>query len=93
MFRSIFVSKDGVLWAKKSIGYGFKNLLPRKKPTTVTRQLAKSQDFRQNNLCNFHLRAFYVRMYPVVLDVGPHEKKISAGMPSMGPSTGRTLGD
>jgi hypothetical protein len=27
----------------------------RKKPTTVTRQLTKSRDFRQNCLCEFHL--------------------------------------
>ncbi len=31
------------------------NLEPRKKPATVTRQLTKSQDFRQNYLCDFYL--------------------------------------
>ncbi len=35
--------------------YRFKNLQPRNKPTTMTRQLTKSQDFRQNYLCDFHL--------------------------------------
>ncbi len=36
--------------------YGFKKLKPRKKPTTVIRQLTKSQDLRQNYICEFHLR-------------------------------------
>jgi hypothetical protein len=39
--------------------YGFKNLQPRKKHPTVTRQLTKSRDFRQNYFCDcqdFHLR-------------------------------------
>jgi hypothetical protein len=31
--------------------YGFKNLQPRKKSTILTQQLTKSQDFRQNYLC------------------------------------------
>jgi hypothetical protein len=35
--------------------YGFKNLQPRKERMTVTRQLVKSRDFRQNYLCDFHL--------------------------------------
>ncbi len=35
--------------------YGFKNLNPSKKPATMTRQLTKSIDFRQNYLCDFHL--------------------------------------
>jgi hypothetical protein len=34
---------------------------PRKKPTTVTRQLTKSRDFRQNYLCDFHLRDHQLR--------------------------------
>jgi hypothetical protein len=44
--------------------YGFKNLQARKKPTTVTRQLTKSQDFRQKYLCDFHLWAllYYFRL-------------------------------
>ncbi len=37
--------------------YGFKNLLRRKKPMTVTRQLTKSGDFRQKYLGDFHLRS------------------------------------
>ncbi len=36
-------------------GYGLKNLLPNKKPTTVIQQLTKSRDFRQNYLFDFHL--------------------------------------
>jgi hypothetical protein len=36
----------------------------RKKPTTGTRRLIKSQDFRQNYLCDFYLR-LDVSMYPV----------------------------
>ncbi len=35
--------------------YGFKNLYPSKKPATVTQQLQKSIDFRQNELYDFHL--------------------------------------
>ncbi len=44
---------------EKSIGarpYGFKNLHPSKKPTTVTQQLTKSVDLRQNYVCDCHLR-------------------------------------
>jgi hypothetical protein len=43
---------------KKSTGYrpyGFKQLKPRKKTTTVTRQVTKSQDFHESYLCDFHL--------------------------------------
>ncbi len=43
---------------KKSIGarpYGFKNLYPSKKPSTVTQQLQKSIDFRRLELYDFHL--------------------------------------
>ena len=35
--------------------YGFKNLYPSKKPATVTQQLTKSIDFRQNYVCDCHL--------------------------------------
>ncbi len=45
--------------SKKSIGarpYGFKNLNHSKKPATVTQQLTKSIDFRQNYVCDCHLR-------------------------------------
>ncbi len=45
---------------KKSIGsrpYGFKNLYPSKKPATVTQQLTKSINFRQNYACDCHLRS------------------------------------
>jgi hypothetical protein len=48
---------------KKSIGarpYGFKNLYPSKKPATVTQQLTKSIDFRQNYVCDCHLRRRFV---------------------------------
>jgi hypothetical protein len=41
-------------WARP---YGLKNLNPSKKPSTVTRQLTKSLEFRQNYLCDFHLRS------------------------------------
>jgi hypothetical protein len=44
---------------KKSIRarpYRFKNLYPSKKPATVTQQLTKSIDFRQNYVCDCHLR-------------------------------------
>jgi hypothetical protein len=43
---------------KKSIGarpYEFKNLYPSKKPATVTRQLTKCIDFRQNYVCDSHV--------------------------------------
>ncbi len=37
--------------------YGFKNLyVPQKKPATVTRQLKLSKDFRENYVCDSHLR-------------------------------------
>jgi hypothetical protein len=35
--------------------YRFKSLYPSKKPATVTQQLQKSIDFRQNELYDFHL--------------------------------------
>ncbi len=44
---------------KKSIDcrpYGYKNIKPRKKPTTVTGQLTKSGDYGQDYLCDFHLK-------------------------------------
>ncbi len=57
------IGYDGVLCDKEthSRPYGFKNLQPRKKPTTVTRQLTKSRDLRQNYLCDFHLWALMKR--------------------------------
>jgi hypothetical protein len=42
---------------KKSLWLGpmdLKTIAYRKKPTTVTQQLTKSRDFRQNYLCDFH---------------------------------------
>jgi hypothetical protein len=42
---------------QKSVGarpYGFKNLCPSKKPPTVTQQLTKPIDFRQNYVCDGH---------------------------------------
>ncbi len=59
-FRSIFVQYFRMVSCvlKKSIGWAlwvFKNLKPRRKPKTVTRQLAKSRDFRKNYLCDVHL--------------------------------------
>ncbi len=42
---------------------GFNNLQPRQKPTTVTRRLKKSGDFRQD-ICDFHLSThIYSKMY------------------------------
>ncbi len=58
-FSSIFVSQeDGVFWHQRNPQarpQGFKNLQFRKKLTTMTRQMTKSRDFRQNYLCDFHL--------------------------------------
>jgi hypothetical protein len=51
---------------KKSIGArpnGFKNLYPNKKPATVTQQLTKYIDFRQNYVCDCHLWILFTVMY------------------------------
>ncbi len=46
------------------------NLEPWKKPATVTRQLTKSQDFRQNYFCDFHLwQNLCVTFSPHTVDV------------------------
>ncbi len=57
-FGNIFVSYVGVLCAIEIYRLGPMDLKIynlEKKPKTVTRQLTKSQDFRQSYLCDFHL--------------------------------------
>jgi hypothetical protein len=72
IFRSIFVSKDGTFLVHQrnpqARPYGIKNLYPRTTPTAVTRQLTKSRGFRQNYLCDFHLR--FMNRMPCVVPEG-----------------------